>query len=217
MADETRGTVLAALLANLGVGLAKAAGGVLTCSTALLAEAAHSVADTLHEVFLLLSLSRASRPADRTHPFGYGKERFFWALLAAVGIFLSGAVFSVAEGLHALLSRGERETSGREYAVIYGVLAVSLVLDSGSLAKALRQVRREAADASRSLLAYIRRSPDPTVKTVASEDSIAVLGVLIALAGTVLHQVTGSARTGRMLRSGAGEQAGGASQVDEPA
>jgi cation diffusion facilitator family transporter len=193
MADETKGTVLAALLANLGVGLAKAVGGVLTGSSALLAEAAHSVADSLNEIFLLFSLSRAARPADATHPFGYGKERFFWSLLAAVGIFVSGAGFSIAEGVHALLS-GEGRTSTGQYLVIYAVLAVSLVLEGASLAKALRQVRREAAAARRPLVTYILRSPDPTVKTVASEDTIAVVGVLVATAGTALHQITGSAR-----------------------
>ncbi len=100
--------MLVALLANVGVGVAKGVGGVVTGSSALLAEAAHSVADTLNEAFLLLSLSRADRPADRTHPFGYGKERFFWSLLAAVGIFISGAVFSIAEGVHSSPARPRR-------------------------------------------------------------------------------------------------------------
>ncbi|GAA0318433.1 cation diffusion facilitator family transporter [Kineococcus aurantiacus] len=183
--------MLVALLANVGVGIAKAVGGVVTGSSALLAEAAHSVADTLNEAFLLLSLSRADRPADRTHPFGYGKERFFWSLLAAVGIFVSGAVFSIAEGVSALTGDPE-PTSTEHFVVIYAILGVSVVLEGGSLLKALRQVVREAASAHRRLLTYVVRSPDPTVKTVASEDSIAVLGVLVALAGTVLHQVTGS-------------------------
>ncbi|WP_380171171.1 cation diffusion facilitator family transporter [Kineococcus sp. DHX-1] len=191
MAEETRGTVLVALLANVGVGVAKGVGGVVTGSSALLAEAAHSVADTLNEAFLLLSLSRADRPADRTHPFGYGKERFFWSLLAAVGIFVSGAVFSIAEGVHSLTSEVE-ETSTQHFVVIYAILGVSILLEGGSLLKALRQVVREAASARRRLLTYVVRSPDPTVKTVASEDSIAVLGVLVALAGTIAHQVTGS-------------------------
>jgi cation diffusion facilitator family transporter len=192
VAEETRGTVLVALLANVGVGVAKGIGGAVTGSSALLAEAAHSVADTLNEAFLLLSLSRAERPADRTHPFGYGKERFFWSLLAAVGIFLSGAVFSVAEGISSLTGEAE-PTSTRHFVVIYAILALSIVLEGGSLLKALRQVSREAASVRRRLLTYVVRSPDPTVKTVASEDSIAVLGVVVALAGTVAHQVTGSA------------------------
>jgi len=191
VASETRGTVLAALAANLAVAAAKGVGGVLTGSAALLSEAAHSVADTLNEVFLLLSLKRAERPADRTHPFGYGKERFFWSLLAAVGIFVSGAGFSAYQGVEALRERGAEQPSTRSFLVIYAVLGVSLVLESASLGKALKQVRGEARAAHRSPLAFVRRSPDPTVKTVASEDTVAVVGVVIAFAGTLLHQVTG--------------------------
>ena len=93
MPDETRGTVLLALAANVGVAVIKLAAGLLTGSPAVLSEAAHSVADTMNEVFLLVSLRRSERPADHAHPFGYGKERFFYALIAAMGIFLSGAAF----------------------------------------------------------------------------------------------------------------------------
>ena len=191
MASETKGTVLVALAANLAVAAAKGVGGALTGSAALLSEAAHSVADTLNEVFLLLSIGRAERPADRTHPFGYGKERFFWSLLAAVGIFVSGAGFSAYQGVEAIGNRGEEPPSTRSFVIVYGVLVVALVLESASLGKALKQVRGEARDARRRPLDFIRRSPDPTVKTVASEDSVAVIGVGIALAGTALHQVTG--------------------------
>ena len=166
-------------------------GGLLTGSAALLSEAAHSVADTLNEIFLLLSLKRAERPADRTHPFGYGKERFFWSLLAAVGIFVSGAGFSAYQGIEALGNRDEPPPSTRQFLVIYAVLGVSLLLESASLGKALRQVRSEARTARRSPLDFVRRSPDPTVKTVASEDSVAVVGVLLAAGGTLLHQLTG--------------------------
>ncbi|MCU1691047.1 MAG: cation diffusion facilitator family transporter [Frankiales bacterium] len=191
MASETRGTVLAALAANLAVAVAKAVGGIFTGSAALLAEAAHSVADTLNEVFLLLSLRKADRPADRTHPFGYGKERFFWSLLAAVGIFVSGAGYSAYEGVEALRGTEDEVPSARSFLVVYAVLLVSLALEGASLGKALKQVRSEAAASGRRPLAFVRRSPDPTVKTVASEDTVAVVGVLVALTGTALHQVTG--------------------------
>jgi cation diffusion facilitator family transporter len=190
--DETRGTVLVALAANVGVAAAKIVAGALTGSAALLSEAAHSVADTFNEVFLLLSLRRSERPADRTHPFGYGKERFFWSLLAAIGIFLSGAGFSAYQGVTAVLDSGKAaEPSMREFLAIYAVLALSLVLEGTSLRKAFLQVRGEAKAANRRLIPFIRRSPDPTVKTVASEDSVAVLGIGTALAGTALHQLTG--------------------------
>ena len=191
MATETKGTVLVALGANLLIALAKAAGGAVTGSSALLSEAAHSFADTFNEVFLLLSLRKGAKPADRTHPFGYGKERFFWSLLAAVGIFVSGAGFSAYQGVEALLGHPP-EPSRTEFLVVYVVLAVSLVLEGGSLVKALGQVRREAREANRAPLDFVRRSPDPTVKTGASEDTVAVVGVLVALVGTALHQLTGS-------------------------
>jgi cation diffusion facilitator family transporter len=192
VADETRGTVLVALAANVGVAAAKLVAGVATGSAALLSEAAHSVADTLNEVFLLLSLRKSERPADRTHPFGYGKERFFWSLLAAIGIFLSGAGFSAYQGVTAVLDSADaKQPSTVEFLAIYIVLAVSLVLEGTSLRKAFLQVRSEAKSAHRRLIPFVLRSPDPTVKTVASEDSVAVLGVLLALAGTGLHQLTG--------------------------
>ena len=190
MADETRGTVLLALAANLGVALVKAVGAVLSGSSALASEAAHSVADTLSEVFLLASLRLGRKPADRTHPFGYGKERFFWSLLAAVGIFVSGAGFSLYQGLTALLGAGHGYPSRTEFVVVYVVLAVSLVLEGSSLVKAVRQVRGEAARARRGLFTYVIRSPDPTVKTVASEDSVALVGIVVAFVGTLLHQLT---------------------------
>lgn len=192
MASETRSTVLVALGANLAVAAAKVVGGVVTGSAALLSEAAHSVADTLNELFLLLSLRKAEQPADATHPFGYGMERFFWSLLAAVGIFVSGAGFSTYQGITALRAQGEPPPSPREFLIVYAVLGVALVLESVSLAKALRQVRSEARQARRRPLDFVRRSPDPTVKTVASEDTVAVVGVGIALVGTLLHQLTGN-------------------------
>lgn len=190
MASESKGTVLVALGVNMVIAVAKLFGGLLTGSSAMLSEAAHSVADTLNEVFLLVSLRRGNKPADVLHPFGYGKERFFWALLAAVGIFVAGASFSLYEGLHGLFTGGEQSP---EYLINYIVLAVAFVAEGSSLAKALRQVRGEAREADRGIVEHIRRSPDPTVKTVASEDSAAVAGLLLAFAGLGLHQLTGSA------------------------
>lgn len=187
--SETTGTVVLALAANIAVMVAKIAGGVFSGSPALLSEGAHSAADVLNEGFLLLSLRRAARPADRTHPFGYGMERFFWSLLAAVGIFVSGAGFALYEGIGAI--RHAEHSSTGQFIVIYVILGVSLVLEGASLTKALRQVHGEAERAGRRLVTYVLRSPDPTVKTVASEDSAAVVGIVIAATGTALHQLTG--------------------------
>lgn len=179
--------MLVALTANLLIALAKLVGGVLSGSSSMLAEAAHSVADTINQVFLLASLKVAARPADTDHPFGYGKARFFWSLLAAVGIFVAGAVFSVYEGVHTLLHGSD--SSG--ILVPYAVLGVALVAEGSSWLKALGQVRREAAEADRPLLQHIRASKDPTVKTVLSEDSAAVVGLLLAAIGVGMHELTG--------------------------
>src|ERR1700693_1888963 len=100
--EDTRRTVIVAGLANVLVGLAKLVAGIMTGSSAMLAEAAHSAADTLNQAFLLTSVHKSGRPADSGHPFGYGQERYFWSLLAAFGIFIAGAGFSVFEGLLAL-------------------------------------------------------------------------------------------------------------------
>lgn len=188
MASENKGTVLVALGANLLIAGAKLVGGLISGSSSMLAEAAHSVADTMNQVFLLTSLKVADRPADATHPFGYGKARFFWSLIAAVGIFVAGAVFSFYEGLHTILSGSEEGG----LLVPYVVLGVAFVAEGTSWLRALRQVRREAKELDRPLLRHVRESKDPTVKTVLSEDSAAVIGLALAAAGVGLSHVTGS-------------------------
>jgi cation diffusion facilitator family transporter len=187
--SESRKTILAALVANLTIAIAKAAAGLLGHSAAMLAEAAHSVADTMNQVFLLVSLSLGDRKPDETHPFGYGKERFFWALLAAVFIFVSGAVFSLFEGVRTLL--GGSLGAETAFLISYVVLGFSLVAEGSSLLRAVAQVRGEARAASKPLGRYLRDSNDPTVRTVLYEDSAAVTGVVVALVGVGLHNLTG--------------------------
>jgi cation diffusion facilitator family transporter len=181
-------TVLLALGANLAVAIAKVVAGVLTGSSALLSEAAHSFADCGTELFLLTALRRSSRPADASHPFGYGKERYFWSLLAAVSIFTAGALFSIYQGVHTLTGNPEDH---KNVLVGYLVLAVSAVLESISLAQAIRQVRAEKTKDELPLWLYLQRSDDPTVKTVLYEDSAALVGLFLAFAGLGLTQLTG--------------------------
>ena len=188
--EESTGTVLTALFANLAIAVAKIVAGVLGGSSAMLAEGAHSVADTTNQVFLLVSLRLGRKAADETHPFGYGKERFFWSLLAAVGIFVSGAAFSIYEGVHGLLEGGT-EVAG--YLLSYAVLGVSFLAEGVSWLKAVSQLRRTARRHGRGLLAEVRLSSDPTVKTVFSEDTAALVGLLLAATGLALHQLTGQA------------------------
>ncbi|AEM84639.1 cation diffusion facilitator family transporter [Streptomyces violaceusniger] len=186
---RTAVTVFVALGANLVIALAKAIGGVFAGSPALLSEAAHSVADSLNEVFLLASLKRSKRAPDDQHPFGYGKERYFWALLAAVGIFVMGGCFSFFQGAEALSAGSSEDHSG--YLVGFAVLGLALIAEGSSLVRALFQVRGHAREAGRGMAAELRRGDDPTLRTVLAEDSTACLGVVFALLGMWLHMVTG--------------------------
>jgi cation diffusion facilitator family transporter len=187
--EESVASVLVAFAANSTIALAKGIAAVLTGSPALLAETLHTVADAGNEVLLWIALRRSRRPPDASHPLGYGPERYYWALLAAIGMFVVGGAISVWEGIHALLDPPELET----FWVGVGVLVLALILDSVSRAVALRQLRRQAAERGVTVRELLRESPDPTVVTVYLEDSIDVLGAGLALVALVLHRVTGSA------------------------
>ncbi len=189
MASESKRTVLVAFAANLAIAVAKLAAGVVSGSSSMMAEAAHSFADTLNQVFLLTSLRVATRPADREHPFGYGKAQFFWSLLAAVGIFVAGSIYSIYEGVHTL--RHGSESQG--ILLPYVVLGVAFLAEGVSWLRALQQMRGEAQAEDRGLRMHIRASKDPTVKTVLAEDSAALIGILLAVVGIGLHHLTGNA------------------------
>lgn len=192
MSESEGGSTLTVVLAgvmNLAIAIMKLIAGVITGSAAMLAEAAHSVADTFTELLLLTALKVSDRPADRRHPFGYGKARYFWSLLAAVSIFVSGAMFALYEGFSTIFGEPEESTSPH---VAYLVLIIAFALESVSWTQAQRQVRREAAEQGRTLLDHLRHGDDPTSKTVLYEDSAALLGLLIAFAGVGLHQLSGS-------------------------
>ena len=184
----SRKTVLIALAANAGVALVKLAGGLISGSTAMLAEAAHSVADTTNQVFLLVSIALGGREPTPEQPFGYGQERFLWTFMAAVGMFLAGAVFAIGYGVYELLSH-ERATG---YGVAYATLAIAFAAEGASWVRALRQVSREARESELPLLRYVRSSRDPNVKMVLFEDTAALVGIFLALGGIVVDQVTGS-------------------------
>jgi cation diffusion facilitator family transporter len=186
--DGSFGTVVLAGTANLAIAVAKIVAGALTGSSSMLAEGAHSVADTVNELFLLTALSRSRKPADVQHPFGYGMERYFWSLLAAVGIFVLGAGFSIYQGVHTLQHAEPLESP----VVAYVVLAVSFLFEGTSWTKAVLQLRREAADRNVGVLRHTLQTPDPTAKTVAFEDTAALLGILLAAAGITLHLLTDS-------------------------
>jgi cation diffusion facilitator family transporter len=183
-----RKTVLIALTANAAIAIVKVFAGVVSGSAAMLAEAAHSIADTTNQGLLLTSIRRGRRGPDAEHPFGHGKERFFWSFLAAVLIFLAGAVFSIGQGVLELV-RPENES---RYALVYGTLAFAFVAEGISLGRAVRQTRREAREAGKGWREFVRESTEPASKTVVGEDLVAVTGVVIAAVGVGLHQATGN-------------------------
>jgi cation diffusion facilitator family transporter len=184
----TRRTVLIAGAANLFVAAIKLMAGILAGSSAMLAEAAHSIADTLNQAFLLTAVKKSEHPADSNHPFGYGQERYFWALLAAFGIFIAGGGFSIFEGILALL----RPPDGREVLIAYIALALSGVAEGVSLARAARQTMQQARERHLGLIAHIKTASDTAVKGTLFEDSVAMVGLVLAFAGLLLRQLTGS-------------------------
>ncbi len=188
--DEGTFTVLLALAANVAVGVLKLVAGLISGSSALLSEAAHSVGDSTTEILLIVALRRSDRPADRVHPFGYGKERYFWSLLAAGAIFVSGAAFSIYEGLHTIIGGASEPTDNLW--INYPVLAIAAVLEGTSFLQAIRRARSQAQRSRKTLRALIRDPEDPTVNSVAMEDSAALIGIVIAALGVALHQLTGS-------------------------
>jgi cation diffusion facilitator family transporter len=185
-----RGTVLIALVANATIAIAKGVAGIATGSSAMLAEAAHSVADTVNQGLLLVSLSLGERPPDEEHPFGHGKERFFWTFLACVLIFFAGAIFSLGDGIRRMIEPGEAGHFGLNYLI----LGLAAAAEGASLVRAYRQTRKGASEAGLPLREFVRQSTEPTTKTVLGEDTVAVIGVVAAFAGILLSQLTGSAR-----------------------
>lgn len=181
--------VIGALFANGLITVLKLIAAVITGSSGMMAEALHSVADTTNQIFLLLGLRFYKRPASGKHPFGYGKERFFWSFIAAIFIFGVGATYAIYEGIDKLAHPHAPTSLGWAYAV----LAISFVLESCSIGLAIYQEVKEAHHEGMSFGEYLRESKDPTAKTVLFEDSAALIGIVIAATGLVLtdYQVGG--------------------------
>jgi cation diffusion facilitator family transporter len=186
--EDSLRSVLAALAANTAIATAKGIAAALTGSAALFAETLHTIADAGNEVFLYIALRRSARPPDPSHPFGYGPERFYWALIAAIGLFLIGGIVSIGEGIESLLHPRELEA----FWVGVTVLLIALTLDSVSRSVAVRQLHAEAKRREVSFRTQFRESADPALTTVYLEDTVDVIGALLALAALILHRVTGS-------------------------
>jgi len=181
--------VTGALFATALITVLKLVAAFITGSSGMMAEALHSVADTTNQIFLLLGLRFYKRPASGKHPFGYGKERFFWSFIAAIFIFGVGATYAIYEGIQKLAHPHAPTNLGWAYAV----LALSFVLEGCSIALAIYQEVKEAHHEGMSFAEYLRESKDPTAKTVLFEDSAALIGIVIAATGLVLtdYQVGG--------------------------
>ena len=179
--------MLVAGAANLLIAVAKLVAGLVSGSSAMLSEAAHSFGDTMNQVFLMAALRRSRKPADPRHPFGYGMERYFWSLLAAVGIFVLGAGFSAYQGIESLVTPGEEGAATWAFVV----LGASFVFEGSSFVKALVQLRGNATDAGKPMLHHLRHEADPALRAVVWEDGAALVGLVLAASGLALDTILG--------------------------
>ena len=182
-------TVVLALAANALVAAAKTVAALLTGSASMVAEAAHSWADTGNESLLLVAERKAAKAPDTAHPLGYGRAAYVWSMVAAFGLFTAGSILSVMHGISALREEGP----GGDYLVAYVVLAVAFVLEGVSFVQALRQTRAGAAKMQMRPMRFVLDTSQTTLRAVFFEDAAALVGILLAAGGLVLHEVTGDA------------------------
>jgi cation diffusion facilitator family transporter len=178
--------VVTALAANFGIAVAKFAGFAITRSSSMGAEAVHSLADCGNQVLLLVGAKRAERLPDDRHPFGYGPEKFFWALLVSVVLFVIGAGFAFLEGADKVLHPHAVD----HVPVAVGILAVAVVLESLSFHTVIGESNKVRA--GRSWPAFLRETKNPDLILVFLEDAAALTGLTVALAGLGLYELTGS-------------------------
>jgi cation diffusion facilitator family transporter len=178
--------IVAALAANLGIAAAKFVGFLITGSSSMIAESAHSAADSGNQALLLLGGRLARRGANEAHPFGYGRDRYFYAFLVALVLFTVGALFSLYEGVHKLQHPEDLESP----LVAIGILLVAIGLESFSLRTAVVESNRQRDGAS--WAQFIRRAKAPELPVVLLEDTAALLGLLFALLGVSVAALTGN-------------------------
>lgn len=185
--SESHGTkaVVAAFLANTGIGITKLVAWLLSGSASMLAEAIHSFADSMNQLLLLLGGRLAKRKADREHLFGYGRERYVWAFIVAVILFSVGGLFSILEGIEKLQDPHEVTNA----LIPLGVLVVAIVLESFSLRTAVRESRPLKGSAS--WWRFIRTSRSPELPVILLEDVAALTGLVLAFVAVGLTAITG--------------------------
>jgi cation diffusion facilitator family transporter len=178
-------TLLIAFAANLGIAVAKFAAAAVTGSSAMLTEGIHSVVDSLNQLLLIWGRRQARKPADEYHPFGYGRELYFWSFVVAVLVFALGAGVSVYEGIVHIL---EPEPAVSPL-IAYGVLLIAFVLEGGSTFAAFREF--QAAKGALGWYEAVRRSKDPPAFIVLLENGAAMAGLVAAAIGLMLSQLSG--------------------------
>ena len=188
MHEGSKKAIFAAFLANMGIALAKVTAAIITSSASMLAESIHSFADTGNQGLLFLGGRRAAKPADEHHQFGYGAERFFWAFVVALVLFTLGALFSLYEGYDKLTNPHQVDSP----IVAFVVLGVAMVLEGLSLRTAVREANDHRK--GRPWLQFIRSTKNPELPVVLLEDTGAIAGLALALAGLTLAEVTNEAR-----------------------
>jgi cation diffusion facilitator family transporter len=184
---DTEGSIALALAANVVVAAAKLTVGLAIGSAAMLAEAIHSAADSINEVLLGISVYHGRRPADSRHPLGHAGARFVWAFLAAIFSFVVGGCVSVALAVYELLHGSPVDS----FTAAWIVLGVALVADGASLGRSLFLARREAALWGLGVASFLRSTSEPSIRAIVVEDAAAIVGVLIASGGLLLHQLAG--------------------------
>lgn len=189
MASGSTKAILAALFANLGIAIAKFVGYAFTSSSSMLAEAIHSVADTSNQALLLLGSRRAARDATPEHPFGFGRERYFWSFIVALVLFTLGGLFAIYEGVHKL-GETSHEVSNVGWAI--GILVLGIFLESYSFLTAVKESRPLKGKAS--WWEFIRHSRTPELPVVLLEDFGALMGLVLALLGISIAAITGDFR-----------------------
>ena len=185
---ESRLTLFAALAANLGIAVAKFVAAAISGSSAMLTEGFHSVVDSLNQVLLLYGQKRSERPPDARHPFGYGRELYFWSFVVAILIFATGAGLSIYEGVRHI----RVPEPLRSPLINYVVLAIAVLLEGASWLIAVRAFDKARGD--QGWWEAVRRSKDPASFIILFEDSAAMFGLIVAGAGITLSHMTGDAR-----------------------
>ena len=180
MSDSNKIVVYAALAGNLAIALVKFVAAYITNSSAMLSEAVHSVVDTLNEILLLYGMKKSQQPANYRHPFGYGRELYFWAFIVALMVFALGAVVSIYQGIQHVLHPEEMLNP----AINYIVLIIAILCEGTSWLVALKAFRK--VKGKQGYFEAFRHSKDPTTFTVLFEDTAALCGLLIALIGIYL-------------------------------